>query len=95
MRLLAPSLLFCGTSCFLLHILTLQALAIRISGVRTGRGNGVGGGLLGKRAALFGSGGLQDDSDLKYYTNVTLNEEVFPMLIDTGRYVCDSKCCCP
>ena len=28
---------------------------------------------------------LRDDGDLKYYTNITLNDQVFPVLIDTGR----------
>ncbi|KIP04220.1 hypothetical protein PHLGIDRAFT_129664 [Phlebiopsis gigantea 11061_1 CR5-6] len=27
---------------------------------------------------------LRDDGDLKYYTNITLNDQVFPVLIDTG-----------
>lgn len=30
------------------------------------------------------SGSLADDGDLKYFTNITLNDEVFPVLIDTG-----------
>jgi hypothetical protein len=38
-----------------------------------------------RRSAM--SSMLQDDGDLKYYTNITLNDEVFPVLIDTGRSV--------
>ncbi|PSR98931.1 hypothetical protein PHLCEN_2v4251 [Hermanssonia centrifuga] len=54
--------------------------ALRISGKRIPRGEDEHG--LGRRATLTAD--LRDDSDLKYYTNITLNEEVFPVLIDTG-----------
>ena len=30
---------------------------------------------------------LSDRQDLKYYTNISLNGETFPVLIDTGRCV--------
>ena len=34
---------------------------------------------------MSSSGDLNNNQDLKYFTNITLNEEVFPVLIDTGR----------
>lgn len=87
MQFLATSLLL-----YLSFLLDSHANAIKISGARTGLGYGRvhGGGLLGRRGTLSGSGDLKNDGDLKYYTNLTLNDEVFPVLIDTGRYAGNS-----
>lgn len=70
MQLLTTSLLLCLS--FL-----LEANAIRISGRRMPWEE-----RLQKRGAMTAT--LRDDGDLKYFTNITLNDEVFPVLIDTG-----------
>ncbi len=82
MKFIAPTLLF-YLSFLLDDISQTRVNALRISGKRIPRGEDEHG--LGRRATLTAD--LRDDSDLKYYTNITLNEEVFPVLIDTGRYV--------
>ena len=33
------------------------------------------------------SADLNNSGDLKYFTNITLNGQLFPVLIDTGRCV--------
>ena len=73
---------------FLLEAFSLAQLwlwnvsAVRIDGVRTaGRQDG----RRGRRAVLSGVGGLEDEHDLEYYTNITLDDEVLPVLVDTGR----------
>ena len=75
---------FLATSLLLYLSLLLDDLsgthAIRISGKKKSRGEG-----LQTRGAMTAT--LKDDGDLKYYTNRTLNGEVFPVLIDTGRSV--------
>jgi len=77
MKFLAtPLLLYLS---FLLNELSIHANAIKISGVRTMRD-----GSLTRRASLSGAGDLQNQSDLKYFTNISLNDESFPVLIDTG-----------
>lgn len=86
MKFLATSLLLYLS--FLLDELSC-ANAIRISGVRNPR-EGYGGGAEGlerRGTLLAASDTLKNDGDLKYLTNVTLNEEVFVCLIDTGRCV--------
>ena len=73
---------FLATSTLLYLSFLLESIsganAIRISGKQNRRG-----GRLQRRGAMTAT--LQDDGDLKYYTNITLNDEVFPVLIDTGR----------
>lgn len=89
MKFLATSLLL-----YLSFLLDSRANALKISGVRTGLGygrvHGLGEGLLGRRSVLSSAGDLRNDGDLKYYANITLNDEAFPVLIDTGRCVCTS-----
>lgn len=71
---------FLATSLLLYLSFLLEANAIRISGRQIPWEE-----RLQKRGSMSGS--LTDDGDLKYYTNITLNGEVFPVLLDTGRYV--------
>ena len=83
MKFLAPTLLLYLT--FLLDDLAQTgAHAFRISGrwipPAERRQHG-----LARRATMSSSGDLNNNQDLKYFTNITLNEEVFPVLIDTGR----------
>lgn len=73
MKFLVTSLLLCLS-------LLLEADALRISGKRIPWEE-----RLQRRGAM--SATLTDDGDLKYFTNITLNDEVFPVLIDTGRCV--------
>lgn len=77
MKFLATSLLLYLS--FLLDDLS-GAHAIRISGKRVPRE-----GPLLRRGTMTAD--LKDDGDLKYYTNISLNGETFPVLIDTGRLV--------
>ena len=73
---------FIATSLLLYLSLLLNDItsihAIRISGQRRPREE-----RLQRRSGMTAT--LRDDGDLKYYTNITLNDEVFPVLIDTGR----------
>ncbi|KAI0695469.1 aspartic peptidase domain-containing protein [Cytidiella melzeri] len=39
---------------------------------------------LGRRATITAQPDLQNDADLKYFTNVSMNDQQFPVLIDTG-----------
>lgn len=39
-------------------------------------------------------GDLQDQSDVRYYTNVTLGGQLFSVLVDTGRCVIISVLSC-
>lgn len=75
---------FLATSLLLYLSLLLDdisgAHAIRLSGKKRPREE-----KLQRRSAMTAT--LKDDGDLKYYTNITLNDEVFPVLIDTGRQV--------
>lgn len=75
MKLLATSALLYLS--FLLDTLS-GAHAIRISGRHVPREE-----RLQRRGAMTPT--LRDDGDLKYYTNITLNDQAFPVLIDTGR----------
>ncbi len=78
--LTAPLLLYLS---FLLD-LAIPTNAVKISGVRTPRHESFS---LDRRATMSSQGDLRNDGDLKYFTNITLNGEVFPVLIDTGRCV--------
>lgn len=40
---------------------------------------------LQRRTSMSTQPDLKNDGDLKYYTNVSLNDVNFPVLIDTGR----------
>ena len=71
---------FLATSLSLCLSLLLEANAIRISGRQVPWEE-----RLQRRGSMVAT--LQDDGDLKYFTNITLNDEVFPVLIDTGRCV--------
>lgn len=46
---------------------------------------------LRRRGNIFGSSSLSDSSDVRYYTNVSLNGQSFQVLIDTGRWDTTSK----
>jgi hypothetical protein len=78
--LTAPLLLYLS---YLLD-LSSQANALKIHGVRTPLDDAG----LDRRSSMSSQGDLRNDGDLKYYTNVALNGEQFPVLIDTGRCVC-------
>lgn len=74
------------TAPLLLHLsylldLSLQAKAFKIHGVQTPQDDAT----LSRRSSMTSQGDLRNDGDLKYYTNVKLNGEQFPVLIDTGR----------
>ena len=83
--MLAPSLLL-YVSLLLDHLPATGALRVPISGRRVpriqDRIDHVGRGL-GRRAAMEGD--LQDQSDVRYYTNVSLGGQQFSVLVDTGR----------
>ncbi|KAI0341939.1 acid protease [Trametopsis cervina] len=78
MQFLATSLALCLS--FLLHQSPL-AEALKLHGVRTPRGeHGA-----QRRAQMWqATPDLQNESDLKYFTNISLNGVDFPVLIDTG-----------
>jgi predicted aspartyl protease len=47
---------------------------------------------LQRRTSISGlQSSLQDDNNVQYMTNITLNGETFNVLIDTGRKVCISR----
>ena len=87
MKFLAPTLLL-YLSFLLDDIAQAGTYALRLSGKRIPpeeRGkHGV-----ARRAVMTATApsDLNNNQDLKYFTNITLNEEVFPVLIDTGRCV--------
>lgn len=91
---LAPSLLL-YVSLLLDHLPAADALRVPISGHHSPRDQvgleHVGRGL-GRRAAMEGD--LQDQSDVRYYTNVTLGGQLFSVLVDTGRCVIISVLSC-
>ncbi|KAI0093260.1 acid protease [Irpex rosettiformis] len=78
MKYLTASLPLCLS---LLLDLAVQSNAIKIHGVRTPRDESFS---LDRRAAMSSSGDLRNDQDLKYFTNISLNDQPFPVLIDTG-----------
>ena len=78
MRLLA----LLASLCLLDGPLTHTAHALRLSGRRVAPHD-----VLARRASMSSSADLNNLQDLKYFTNISLNEQVFPVLIDTGRCV--------
>ena len=42
---------------------------------------------IARRSSMTASADLSNLQDLKYFTNISLNDAVFPVLIDTGRCV--------
>lgn len=85
LMMLAPSLLL-YVSLLLDHLPAADALRVPISGRRVSRTQDridhIRRGL-GRRAAMEGD--LQDQSDVRYYTNVSLGGQQFSVLVDTGR----------